>query len=228
MDLRDIGGKSLPDPSSLKKSSHLQGSKILQLVSMKDIYQSNIDVSISNSQWKYRLLRFGLTDGCSQVIAIEYLPIPAISEEIAPGTKITVLRFSLTIGTPLTHSVPFKFEAMWIQHPDFLNLAAGNWNFESTGNHQHALAQNLKSLKQALKGWNKQVFGDIKLKVRAAKLLERESQSLLDVGPSDSLHQSLAEAKASLHNYLLLQETHWHQKSRIRLLKEGDRNWMPS
>ncbi|KAJ8627822.1 hypothetical protein MRB53_021129 [Persea americana] len=58
-----------------------------QLVSVKDIYQSNIDVSISNSQWKYRLLRFGFTDGCSQVIAIEYLPIPAISEETAPGTK---------------------------------------------------------------------------------------------------------------------------------------------
>eukprot|EP00268_Persea_americana_P035725 TRINITY_DN3521_c0_g1_i1.p1 TRINITY_DN3521_c0_g1~~TRINITY_DN3521_c0_g1_i1.p1 ORF type:complete len:436 (+),score=110.10 TRINITY_DN3521_c0_g1_i1:166-1473(+) len=88
MDLRDIGGKSLPDPSSLKKSSHLQGPKILQLVSVKDIYQSNIDASISNSQRKRRLLKFCLTDGCSQVIAIEYLPIPAVSEEIAPGTKV--------------------------------------------------------------------------------------------------------------------------------------------
>ncbi|XXG56375.1 hypothetical protein AAC387_Pa03g3797 [Persea americana] len=64
------------------------------------------------------------------------------------------------------------------------------------GNHQYALAQNLKSLKQALKGWNKQVFGDIRLKVGAAELLVQKSQDLLDVGPSDYLHQSLAEAKA--------------------------------
>ena len=62
------------------------------------------------------------------------------------------------------------------------------------------------------------MFGDIRLKVGAAELLVQESQDLLDVGPSDSLHQSLAEAKASLHNYLLLQETHWHQKSKIKWL----------
>ncbi|XXG56376.1 hypothetical protein AAC387_Pa03g3798 [Persea americana] len=30
--------------------------------------------------------------------------------------------------------------------------------------------------------------------------------------------------KASLHNYLLLQEIHWRKKSRIRWLKEGNRN----
>lgn len=62
-----------------------------RLVSVKDIYQSNIDASISNSQRKRRLLRFCLTDGCSQVIAIEYLPMPAISEEIASGTKVCSL-----------------------------------------------------------------------------------------------------------------------------------------
>ncbi|XP_049931622.1 uncharacterized protein LOC116246048 isoform X2 [Nymphaea colorata] len=31
MDLREIGGRSLPDPSLLKKSSHLQGPKVLQV-----------------------------------------------------------------------------------------------------------------------------------------------------------------------------------------------------
>lgn len=32
MDLRDFGGKSLPDPSSLKKISHLQGPLVLQVL----------------------------------------------------------------------------------------------------------------------------------------------------------------------------------------------------
>lgn len=34
MDLRSFGGKSLPDPSSLKKSSHLQGPKVLQVIEL--------------------------------------------------------------------------------------------------------------------------------------------------------------------------------------------------
>ncbi|ONK66545.1 uncharacterized protein A4U43_C06F9300 [Asparagus officinalis] len=86
MDLRSIGAKSLPDPTSLRKSSHLSGPKVLQLVSLRDIYKSSIDASFKNSQ--RRLLRFVLTDGQSDVTAIEYAPIPSISEEIPPGTKI--------------------------------------------------------------------------------------------------------------------------------------------
>lgn len=86
MDLRSIGAKSLPDPSVLKKSSHISGPKILQVVSLRDISQSSIDASFKNSQ--RRLLRFVLTDGQSEVKAIEYVSIPFITEEISPGTKI--------------------------------------------------------------------------------------------------------------------------------------------
>ncbi|KAJ8634811.1 hypothetical protein MRB53_009078 [Persea americana] len=62
-----------------------------------------------------------------------------------------------------------------------------------------------------------------KLKVQAAEIRVQENQELLDAGPTDSLHTFLAEAKASLHNHPLLQETHWRKKSRIGWLKEGDR-----
>lgn len=97
---------------------------------------------------------------------------------------------------------------MWIQHPDFLSLVADeNWDQGTAGDYQYLLAQNLKSLKQALKGWNKQVFGDIRLKVQATEMKVQEIQVLLDAGPTDSLHTSLAEAQTSLHN-CLLQETH--------------------
>ncbi|CAL9767423.1 unnamed protein product [Musa acuminata subsp. burmannicoides] len=88
MDLRSFGGKSLPDPTSLKKLAHLQGPKILQVVSVRDIYQSSIDGSFKTSQRNRRLLRFALTDGHNEVIAIEYSPISTISEEISPGTKV--------------------------------------------------------------------------------------------------------------------------------------------
>ncbi|MQL89498.1 hypothetical protein Taro_022086 [Colocasia esculenta] len=65
MDLRSFGGKSLPDPSATKKLSQLQ-----------------------DSQCHRRLLRFSLTDGQTEVIAIEYAPIPSISEGVISGTKV--------------------------------------------------------------------------------------------------------------------------------------------
>ena len=125
---------------------------------------------------------------------------------------------------PHSAGVPFKFEAMWLHHPEFLNLVADNWNSQLAGNPQYVLAQKLKSLKQVLKGWNKSVFGDIRSKVQTAELRVLEVQELIDNSPSDPLHQALVEAKADLHNCLKLSETHWHQKSRIRWLKEGGRN----
>nr|CAD1842988.1 unnamed protein product [Ananas comosus var. bracteatus] len=83
-----LRGKSLPDPSSLKKSSHIQGPLILQVVSVRDIYQSSIDASFRDSNRQRRLLRFRLTDGHAEVTAIEYASIPSITEEIIPGTKV--------------------------------------------------------------------------------------------------------------------------------------------
>ena len=105
---------------------------------------------------------------------------------------------------------------MWLHHPKFLSLVADNWNSQLAGNLQYVLAQNLKSLKQVLKGWNKSVFGDIRSKVQTAELKVLEVQELLNNNPSDPLHQALAEARANLHNCLKLSETDWRQKSRIR------------
>lgn len=48
-------------------------------------------------------------------------------------------------------------------------------------------------------------------------------QDLLDAGLSETPHQDLAEAKATLHSWLQIKETHWHQKSKIKWLNEGDR-----
>ncbi|KAF6166980.1 hypothetical protein GIB67_030673 [Kingdonia uniflora] len=88
MDLRTIGGKSLPqDPTLLKKSSFLQGPKVLQVVSVRNICQSSIEES-SVSSSKRRLLRFGLTDGHLEIVAIEYSPMAGITDEIIPGTKV--------------------------------------------------------------------------------------------------------------------------------------------
>lgn len=91
---------------------------------------------------------------------------------------------------------------MWIHHPEFLRLVSDSWSSDIAGHPQYALAQNLKALKQVLKVWNKNVFGDIKLNVNMAESKVLAIQELLDAGPIENLHLDLSEAKSSLHNWL--------------------------
>ncbi|KAL2927777.1 Tudor domain-containing protein 3, partial [Bienertia sinuspersici] len=85
VDLRSIGGKSLPDSSLLRKSSQfLQPPKI---ASVRDISRSS-EVDGSRSSGSRRLLKLMLSDGQSEVTAVEYAPIPALSDNVVPGTKV--------------------------------------------------------------------------------------------------------------------------------------------
>lgn len=58
-----------------------------QISSVKDISQSSIEGS-SGSSNRLRLLRFKLTDGHSEITAIEYARIPSIQDDVIPGTKV--------------------------------------------------------------------------------------------------------------------------------------------
>ncbi|KAE8658272.1 transmembrane protein 19-like [Hibiscus syriacus] len=80
-DLRSYGGVSLPE-SSLRKSSHILVPKC-----SRDISKSSIAEFSGNSNGS-RLLRLGLTDGHSEITAIEFTHVPAIPDDVVPGTKI--------------------------------------------------------------------------------------------------------------------------------------------
>ncbi|KDP32331.1 hypothetical protein JCGZ_13256 [Jatropha curcas] len=86
MDLKSIGAKSLPDSNLLRKTPYLQGPKVLQISSVRDISVSSIgEFSDSSSR---RLLRFILTDGHSEITAVEYSHIPLIPKDVVPGAKV--------------------------------------------------------------------------------------------------------------------------------------------
>lgn len=53
---------------------------------MRDISKSSIEEFSKSSGG--RLLRLGLTDGLTEITAIEYSQIPSISDEAVPGTKV--------------------------------------------------------------------------------------------------------------------------------------------
>ncbi|KAL5729422.1 hypothetical protein ACHQM5_002378 [Ranunculus cassubicifolius] len=85
MDLKSIGAKSIP--IDLHKLSYFHGPKVLQIVSTRDISLSSIEAS-SRTASNRRLLRICLTDGHSEIVALEYSPISSIKDDVVPGTKV--------------------------------------------------------------------------------------------------------------------------------------------
>lgn len=98
---------------------------MIQVVSVRDIYRSSIDASFKNPQQR-RLLRFGLTDGTCEAVAIEFTPIPFTTEDIAPGTKVvdTFLVLFLILVVKWHILCPFCVQSLSL--PDYLGIV---WDF---------------------------------------------------------------------------------------------------
>ncbi|KAL0887479.1 hypothetical protein Bca101_011462 [Brassica carinata] len=103
-DIRLIGGKSLPDATELRRSSHLQGPKVLQISSVRDVTKSSAEEFLGSSTGK-RVLKLVLTDGKIEISALEYSHIPSLNSDVTPGTKVrlenkAVVRDGLVCLTP--------------------------------------------------------------------------------------------------------------------------------
>ncbi|TQD83693.1 hypothetical protein C1H46_030768 [Malus baccata] len=70
MDLKSISARSLPYPHTLRKSSHLLSPKVLQIAWVRDVTKFRVEVFTRNTSSR-RLLKLGLTDGHSEVAAVE-------------------------------------------------------------------------------------------------------------------------------------------------------------
>lgn len=98
-------------------------------------------------------------------------------------------------------------------------------SFEVTGNPSFKLARKLRLLKEQLKIWNREVFGNINIKVQQAL----EEVRILDAKEGEgSLSRVEADRRAvikeELRRLLVYEEIFWRQKSRVQSLKERDNN----
>ena len=120
----------------------------------------------------------------------------------------------------------FKFENMWLKEADFVKRVQGWWgNYVFNGTPSFVLASKLKALKEDLRRWNKETFGDVhhRKNLQMGEILRLDVKEGLD-GLTNEETILREEHKIEVVRLAHLAETSWRQKSRVLWLQEGDNN----
>ncbi|MCH79620.1 RNA-directed DNA polymerase (Reverse transcriptase), partial [Trifolium medium] len=124
-----------------------------------------------------------------------------------------VLEFQLTTSSFASH---FKFLRMWSLHLDCRNIIFDCWNTEIIGCPMFILSKKLKILKDKLKIWNTESFGNVHALVNNAEhKLQHIQEQIQQNGHSDTL---LADEKLASNEYeeaLNKQEAFWQEKDSL-------------
>lgn len=172
----------------------------------EDIVKSRIDRFLYSGEWEEAF--------------------PQVRQEV--GLRICSDHFPLILDTNKVRwgPTPFRFENMWLDHPRF-KIDCKEW-WESvvvSGWEGVRLVEKLKKIKKKLWDWNKDVFGDIK--VKKMDIMER-IRALDDKEESEVLVEGEIIERRGLRNKL--QEVSFkeavalRQKMKFRWVKEWDYN----
>lgn len=116
---------------------------------------------------------------------------------------------------------PFQFEATWLRDESCHSLIDKAWNIEASGSNFVKLYKRQASTRDALRKWNKEVFG------RCQDRINRLIQKIKEVQESPPSHANKVAEQAlqsELIEWLLRSEILWRQISRELWLKLGDKN----
>lgn len=169
---------------------------------LENLIWKRLDRGLSNTAWTLLFPEAHLSH------------LPKINSDHCP---ILVNLFSHHV--PTRDSAPFRFQAMWLSHPNFTDFITDLWQ----SGQGHA-AQKTASLVVPLHAWNKHVFGCLFQKKRKIMARLAGIQRNLCLGADIFLSKLESDLLKEYNTILEQEELLWLQKSRNTWLKEGDRN----
>ncbi|XP_045791359.1 uncharacterized protein LOC123886064 [Trifolium pratense] len=115
---------------------------------------------------------------------------------------------------------PFKFNNCWVDHPEFLDLVKKNWaQSDVRGTKTFVISEKMKRLKEALKKWNRDVFG---FKDLCIDKTVRELNEVEDLIANGDVYPTDLNSKELVRNF-------WEQiHSKESLLRQKSRNEVDS
>jgi hypothetical protein len=147
-------------------------------------------------------------------------------QSIIPRTLSDHFPILLDCGRIQGGKTSFQFENMWLKLEGFVERVSTWWeSYVFEGNPSFVFSQKLHALKQDLKVWNKEVFGN----VGGRKTILMEEINRLDALEELAVLTREGQQKREgcceeLNKVMELDEIYWRQKSHAVWLKEGDRN----
>lgn len=122
---------------------------------------------------------------------------------------------------------PFRFEGFWLSHLAFKDFVKTTWAsfVPPEGAKMYQFQHKLRFLKNQLKIWNRDTFGNI---FKAQQELNQELVNLQQKIMTEGHTETTLDQERLLHSQLeerrKQEEIYWRKKSRVRWLKEGERN----
>lgn len=120
----------------------------------------------------------------------------------------------------------FRFQAMWCHNVELLDNIKRCWEtpLSPYSRGLFGFYFKLKRLKQTLKKWNKESFGNIFVDITRAEEDALKKEIIYDRSKNPNDRKEVNEAYAKLNRLLSKEEAYWKQKAGIKWLNEGDNN----
>ncbi|KAF9603950.1 hypothetical protein IFM89_039289 [Coptis chinensis] len=126
---------------------------------------------------------------------------------------------------PKPHNIPFRFKKHWIKHESLKEVVKQSWEECLEDVPIRKVMKKLKRLKEALKTWSRETFGDLSKKKKSATedlewIMKEQEEDPFNV----QLQAMERNKEEELNGILDTEAAQWRQKARVSEAFEGDRN----